>query len=156
MTGFLQDVRYALRQMRKSPGFAATAIVVLGLGLGATTGMLAIVQSVLLRPLSYRNPERLVLVGVSKQADASSNVSYPDFEDMQRNLPQFEALGAYTSLPAAVETPDGAEMMVAPGVTTNFFDVLGVHAVLGRTLFSCAARGKSRSHSCIAIRITSL
>jgi putative ABC transport system permease protein len=136
MTGLFQDVRYALRQMHKAPGFAATAIIVLALGLGATTGMLAIVQSVLLRPLSYRNPDRLVLVGVSRQADASSNVSYPDFEDMQRGLSQFEALGAYTSLPAAVETPDGAEMMVAPGVTTNFFDVLGVRPILGRTFRS--------------------
>ena len=132
MTGFLQDVRFALRQIFKNPGFAATAIVVLALGLGATTGMLAIVQSVLVRPLNYRDPDRLMVVKVSDQADSRSNIKYPDFQGMQRNLHQFESLAAYTSLPLAVQTDDGAQMIVAPGVTTNFFDLMGVQPALGR------------------------
>jgi hypothetical protein len=73
MTGLLQDACYALRQLRKSPGFAAAAILVLALGLGAVTGMLAVVQSVLIRPLNYRDSSRLMLLGVSDQA---SDVRY--------------------------------------------------------------------------------
>ena len=69
MTGLLQDFRYALRQFGKAPGFAAVAILVLALGIGSTTGMLAIVQSVLLRPLNYFHPERLLLLGISEEPD---------------------------------------------------------------------------------------
>lgn len=133
MTGLSQEIRYGLRQMRKSPGFAATAIVVLALGLGATTGMLAIVQSVLVRPLSYQDPDRVMLVGTSDQANATSNVSFPDFREMQRSLHEFQAMGAYSSMPLAVQTQDGAQMLVAPAVTTNFFDLLGVRPMLGRS-----------------------
>jgi putative ABC transport system permease protein len=132
MTGFLQDVRFAFRQIPKNPGFAATAIVVLALGLGATTGMLAIVQSVLVRPLNYHEPERLMLVGVSDKADSTSKISYLDFRDMERNLHQFQSLAAYFSFPFAVQTDDGAQMLVAPAVTTNFFDLMGIQPSLGR------------------------
>ena len=65
MNGLLEDLRYALRQLVKNPGFAATAILVLALGIGATTGVLAIVQLVLMRPLNYRDPNRVMLVGAS-------------------------------------------------------------------------------------------
>src|SRR5882672_198787 len=133
MSDLLQDIRYALRQMRKGPGFTVTAVVVLALGLGATTGMLAIVHSVLLRSLNYRDADRMMLVGVSDAADETSNVHYGDFQDMQRNLHQFEELGAYSSVPLAVQTSDGAQMLVAPAVTTNFFDLLGVRPALGRS-----------------------
>jgi putative ABC transport system permease protein len=133
MTGILQDVRYAWRQWRKNPGFAVSAIAVLALGIGATTGMLAIVQSVLLRPLGYRQPERLLLVGTSETDDESySVVSIADFKEMQRSLHQFEQLSAFNSLPVPVETDDGAEMLLAPEVSTNFFDTLGVFPVMGR------------------------
>jgi hypothetical protein len=86
MTGLLQDARYALRQSRKSPGFAAAAILVLALGLGAVTGMLAVVQSVLIRPLNYRDSSRLMLLGVSDQASGTSDISYPDFLEMKGSL----------------------------------------------------------------------
>src|SRR5215468_2509657 len=109
MTALLQDARYALRQMRKYPGFAATAIIVLAIGLGATTGMLAIVQSVLMRPMNYRAPEQLTVVGVSDQADFSSKLSYPDFQEMRRNLRSFDSLAAHSEMALAVQTPDGAQ-----------------------------------------------
>lgn len=121
--------------MRKGPGFALSAIVVLALGIGATTGMLAIVQSVLLRPLEYREPERLVAVDVSGNGDEGSNwlvVPIDDFPDMQRNLHQFEQLAAFNSLPVPVETDEGTQMLLAPEVTTNFFQTVGVLPVMGR------------------------
>lgn len=133
MSGLLQDVRYALRQMRKNPGFALSATIVLALGIGATTGMLAIVQSVLIRPLEYHEPERLMLVGTSEDRDEQySYVKIDDFHEMQRDLHQFDHLAAFSSLPVPVETEQGTEMLLAPEVTTNFFQTLGVLPANGR------------------------
>ncbi len=133
MTELLQDARYALRQIRRNPGFAATAIIVLALGLGSTTGMLAIVQSVLMRPLSYRAPEELMAVGISDQATSTSDLSYPDFQEMRRNLRSFDGIAAHSEMALAVQTPDGAQMLLVPSVTANCFDLLGVRPMLGRT-----------------------
>jgi putative ABC transport system permease protein len=133
MSGLLQDVRYALRQMRKNPGFAVSAIVVLALGIGATTGMLAIVQSVLLRPLEYRDADRLMLLEVSEAGDEGySFVRIADFPDMQRDLHQFQQLAAFSSLPVPVETDQGKQMLLAPEVSVNFFQTLGVLPAIGR------------------------
>jgi putative ABC transport system permease protein len=133
MSSLLQDVRYAVRQMRKYPGFALSAILVLALGIGSTTGMLAIVQSVLLRPLEYREPDRLVKVATNEDADEHfTYVHIAEFPDMQRDLRQFEQLAAFNSLPAPVETEQGTEMLLAPEVSTNFFQTLGVLPAIGR------------------------
>jgi len=131
MTGLLQDVRYALHQMRKSPAFALSAIVVLALGIGATTGMLAIVQSVLIRPLDYRQPERLAMVCLNEDEDWCI-VPIADFDDMRRGLHQFEQLAAFNSLPVPVETEQGTQMLMAPEVSTNFFQTMGISPAMGR------------------------
>jgi predicted permease len=140
MTGLLQDLRYALRQLGKSPGFTATAVLVLALGIGTTTGMLAIVQSVLLRPLNYPHPERLLLLGIAEDAsgttpDGQSTIPFvpiPSLREMQRNLHQFEQIAAYNEMPVPVETVDGTQMLRAPEVSTNFFETVGVHPAMGR------------------------
>jgi len=133
MNGLLQDVQYALRQLRKKPGFALSAIVVLALGIGATTGMLAIVQSVLFRPLDYHQPDKLMLLEVSEKGDEGySFVPIADFPEMQRSLHQFEQLAAFSSFPESVETSEGTQMMLVPEVSTNFFQTLGVMPALGR------------------------
>src|SRR5215475_4336320 len=98
MTELLQDARYALRQIRKNPGFSATAIGVLTLGLGATTGMLAIVQWVRMCPLDHRAPEQLMVLGASDQADSTSNLSCPEFQEMQRGLRSFDSLAAHREM----------------------------------------------------------
>ncbi len=140
MTGLFQDLRYALRQLRRDPGFAVAAILVLALGIGSTTGMLATVQSVLLRPLNYSHPERLLLLGVSEEpgrtlADGQYQVPFvlvPSFHDMQRSLRQFEQIAAYNSMPVPVETGDGTQLLLAPEVSTNFFKTVGVYPARGR------------------------
>jgi putative ABC transport system permease protein len=134
MGGLVQDLRYALRQLRKSPGFALSAIVVLALGIGATTGMLAIVQSVLLRSLQYRAPDRLMLVDVSGDGDEGDWFVVPiaEFPDMQRDLHQFQQLAAFNSLPVPVETDESTQMLLAPEVSVNFFQTLGVLPAIGR------------------------
>jgi predicted permease len=136
MNGLFQDVRYALRQIRKSPGFALSAVVVLALGIGATTGMLATVQSVLVRPLEYWRPEQLMLVDVSGNGDEGGDwfvVPTIDFPELRRNLRQFEQLAAFSSLPEPVDTEEGTQMLLAPEVSTNFFQTLGVLPELGRS-----------------------
>jgi putative ABC transport system permease protein len=132
MIQLIQDMRFAARQLRRSPGFALTSILVLGLGIGTTTGMIAVVQGILLRPLRYPHADRLALVGISATAE-QSQLDYPRYKDMQRSLTSFDGLAAYSSLPAPVETADGAQMLMAPEVTSNFFDVLGVRSALGST-----------------------
>lgn len=133
MNGFLQDIRYALRQMRKKPGFTAAAIVVLALGIGATTGMLGVVQSVLIRPLGYKAPDQLVLVGITKEATSTSDIGLRNFQEMQRNLHGFAEIGAYSSLPVAVKANAGTQMLVAPQVSPNFLEMLGVQPMMGRS-----------------------
>lgn len=146
MNTLIHDIRYSLRQMRRNPGFAATAIFVLALGIGGTTGMAAIVRSVLLRPLAYRDSAQLVVLGASEQANGNANVSYPDFQNMQRELRQFSHIAVYTSMPSPVETADGSEIKLVPGLTANFFEMLGVSPVMGRTFREDDAHAAVVSH----------
>ncbi|HET9409731.1 MAG TPA: ABC transporter permease [Candidatus Sulfotelmatobacter sp.] len=132
MNGILQDVRYALRQLRKNGGFTIAAVLVLGLGLGISTGMLAVVRSVLINPLPYPHSEQIVELGTASQTNAAS-VSYPDLQEMQHSLHAFNQLAAYMWIFAPVQSGDGTRMSNAVAVTTNLFTLLQVQPVMGRT-----------------------
>lgn len=108
-----------------------SAVVVLALGIGATTGMLAIVQSVLIRPLEYPQSERLVTVCDNEDEDWCI-VPIADFEDLRRGLHQFDQIAAFNSLPVPVETEQGTQMLLAPEVSTNFFQTMGISPAMGR------------------------
>src|SRR5579863_4047191 len=110
MVGLFQDIRDALRQLRRAPGFAVAATIVLGLGIGSTTGMLAVVQSVLMRPLNYPDADRLVLVGVSNEADSGSQIDFPTYQEMKRTMTGVTDLAAYSSLPVPAQTDGGTKM----------------------------------------------
>src|SRR6185437_2541452 len=132
MTAFLQDLRYALRQLRKSPGFAALAIVTLGLGIGANTAMFTVVESVLLRPLPYAHSDRLVYIGPADQESLGSTswVTYRDVATQARTL---ENGALYSEDVGVVQGKDGSQSVLTPGVTPNTFKLLGVPPLLGRT-----------------------
>ena len=132
MTAFLQDLRYALRQLRKSPGFAALAIVTLGLGIGANTAMFTVVESVLLRPLPYAHSDRLVYIGPADQESLGSTswVTYRDVATQARTL---ENVALYSEDVGVVQGKDGSQSVLTPGVTPNTFKLLGVPPLLGRT-----------------------
>jgi hypothetical protein len=100
MNGIVQDVRYALRQLRGSPGFAAIAVLTIALGVGATVAMFSVVNAVLLRPLPFRDPNGLMAIGEydtrhGNPGNAIGNVSYPIFVDIRDRNQSFAAIAAY-------------------------------------------------------------
>lgn len=132
MTAFLQDLRYALRQLRKSPGFAALAVVTLGLGIGANTAMFTVVESVLLRPMPYANASRLAFIGPADQEGLGST-SWVTYEDVRNQAQKLENVVLFSSDVGVVQGKDGSQSVVTPGLTPNAFKLLGVSPLLGRT-----------------------
>src|SRR3954466_15747314 len=132
----MNDVRFALRQLRKTPGFTFVAVVTLALGIGANTAIFSLVNGVLLRPLPFPAAERIIyLEGKNPAAGiADSNISYLDFTDWSQQTDLFASTAAYWTGEAHLGA-DGAEPERVPraGVTTGFFSVLGVQPSLGRT-----------------------
>ena len=132
MHAFFQDFRYAARQLRKSPGFAALAVVTLALGIGANTAMFTVVESVVLRPLPYRHSDRLMFIGPTDQErfGATSWVTYRDVRDQAQKL---ENVALFAEDVGVVQGGEGSTSVVTPGVTPNTFKLLGVPPLLGRT-----------------------
>jgi macrolide transport system ATP-binding/permease protein len=128
----LQDARFALRQLRRNPAFALTAIAILALGMGVAVAIFGFVDAALLRPLPYAAPNRLVDVGESAKAWPRSNLSLQDFRDWQRMNTSFSAFDVYTWMGYLLQTPSGAEPVFAARVTDGFFSTLGVPMALGR------------------------
>src|SRR6266704_3460523 len=95
MNGFLQDVRYALRQLRKSPIFTCIAVITLALGIGANTAIFSVLEGVVLSPLHYFQPDRLVMVWENNPRFLRVWNSYPNFQDWQRNARSFEQMAAF-------------------------------------------------------------
>src|SRR5580658_5682006 len=97
MTNFWQDVRYGLRILLKSPGFTAIAVLTLALGIGANTALFSVVNGVLLSPLPFPNPDRLLAVYSKTRQFQESSISYPNFLDWNRNNHSFSKLAAFRS-----------------------------------------------------------
>jgi predicted permease len=140
MTGMLQDVRYALRQLGKSPGFTLVAVLTLALGIGANTTIFSVLNATLLKPLSFPDPGRLVLVWQTfgKGPDNYSIVSAPNFWDFEQQNHVFEGMALFDSAGrgynlSASGSSRQPEQVSGLRVSANFFSVLGVQPFLGRT-----------------------
>ncbi len=135
MNALLQDLRYAVRQLRKSPGFATVAIVTLALGIGANTAIFSVVNSVLLRPLSFPESDRLVSVSESKPSSRIEHfsVSPPDFFDWRDQNRVFSGIAAYTPSPVALTQRGDAQRIVALSASPSLMAVLKVQPFLGRS-----------------------
>lgn len=138
MRGVLQDLHHAGRLLVKSPGFTATAILTLALGIAANTAVFSIVRGAMLRPLPYSHPERLVDVldrGIHESNLSKLFASYADFEEYRRQARSFDGLAAATwAVRGPILTGIGdARGVLAIPVSQSFFDVLGVKPALGRT-----------------------
>jgi macrolide transport system ATP-binding/permease protein len=128
----VQDLRFALRQLRRSPGLAFTAILVLALGIGASTAIFAFVDAVLIRPLPYAEPNRLVDVDESEAVFPRSNLSRDDYEDWKRLNTTLKSLEVYGGTGFLLRTGSLSEPVPAGRVSDGFFRTLGVTPMLGR------------------------
>ena len=136
MNGLAQDIRYALRQLRKSPGFTTVTILTLTLGIGANTAIFSVVKGVLLNPLPFHAASRLVSVFEATPNFPKGSISYPNFLDWQRENRSFEAMAAYRSTDGSITGVDQPENVPAERVSANFFPILGVNPILGRNFTS--------------------
>jgi predicted permease len=127
-----QDLSFALRQLRKNPGFAVTAILILALGIGASVAIFAFVDAALIKPLPYSNPTGLMDVTESLALFPRGNLSYPDYVDWKRMNTVFSSLEGYTGDGYALNTPSGTEPVPGEKVSAGFFRTLGVVPALGR------------------------
>ena len=133
MSTLIQDVRYGLRVLGKNPGFTLVAVLTLALGIGANTAIFTIVNSLLLRPLSVEQPDRLVAVFTTHQGDETfSPSSYPDYLDLRDRNRVFSGVAGHFYWPMSLKTVDQPQIVMGQVVTSNFFDVLGVKPFLGR------------------------
>lgn len=135
MTGFVQDFRYALRQLRKSPGFAATGILILTLGIAASTAIFGFVDAALIKPLPYLNPSQLVMVTGSVSVLPRANLSYPDYLDWKKLNQVFTSMDVYRDEGFLVRTSTGTEPVPASRVSDGFFRTLGIAPALGRDFY---------------------
>ncbi|HEY1341324.1 MAG TPA: ABC transporter permease [Bryobacteraceae bacterium] len=126
-----QDVRYGLRVLRKSPGYAAAAVLTLTLGIGANTAIFSVVDAVLLKPLPYPHPERLVFLAESLPK-ARLNVSWPDFQDWRAQNQVFEQLAAFQPNRISVQAGGESKQVPAIWVSASFFTLLGARPAMGR------------------------
>ncbi|MCI0410023.1 MAG: ABC transporter permease, partial [Acidobacteria bacterium] len=132
MESLLQDVRYAFRTLRRSPGFAAVAVLTLALGIGANTAIFSVVNAALLRPLPFEEAERLVRLYAVK--GGLSAVSPPDYTDWRAQNRVFEDVAALNSDASyALAGVGGAEQVTGARATASFFSVLRARPVLGRS-----------------------
>ncbi len=147
MTTLLQDIRYAARSLRRSPGFTAAAVATLALGIGANAAVFSLVRSVLLRPLPFPAPENLVSIAESNPENGwtAMAASPPNFLDWEAGARSFSSMAAYTTGPLALTGRGEPEQLDATYATAGFFPTLGVGAELGRAFGAAeTVRGKDR------------
>src|SRR6267378_4228242 len=136
MDTLLRDIRYGVRSLLKRPGFTTIAVIALALGIGANTAIFSLVNAVLLRPLPFAEPDRLVWMwGNIRTGSNRASVSPLDFLDYRAQTTRFEEFAASIGVPIPLNlTGNGEpERLTAAGVTGNYFQALGVKPALGRT-----------------------
>src|SRR5256714_7489328 len=137
MAGFAQDLRYALRQLARSPGFTIVAVLTLALGAGTNSLLFSVIHAVLLRPLPYRDPDRIVSIGlvprgntIARMDAQATHWAYFEWRDESRS---FAHLAAYRNTGAILAGAIAREVVSGAEVTPRFFPLLGFQPVLGRT-----------------------
>jgi hypothetical protein len=140
-----QDVSYAFRVLRKSPGFSILAILCLTMGIGATTAVFGWIEGILLRPFpAVANQDRLVAIaGTARNASGYNDVSWPDFQDLQRNCTLIDSFIADRIFGTTLSIGDRAERATGSVVSANYFQALGVHPILGRGFESDEDTGRN-------------
>ena len=130
----MSDLRYAFRQLMKSPGFAAVAILTLALGIGANTAIFSVIDAVLLRALPYHNAERLIDIFGTNPTGDRDGVSIAEFEDLRNQMRSVDDLTAFQSQSVNLTGGERPDRIRGAFVSANFFEVFRLNPVLGRTL----------------------
>jgi predicted permease len=133
MGTLVQDVKYAVRMLAKNPGFALIAILTLALGIGANTALFSVVNGVLLSPLPFANPSRLAAIHWKTPQFEQASVTYPNFLDWQRDNRTFEAMAAYREMDFSLTGYGDPERLHGQQISAEFFPLLGIQPILGRT-----------------------
>ncbi len=130
----LQDLRYGIRMLRKSPGFSAVVIVTLALGIGANTALFSVVDAILLRPLPYPQPDQLVSVKEDMPGAnlTDAGMSQPELDDLQQRSGVFDQVSAVWAINANITGREKPQRVEANAVSTNYFTLLGTRPALGR------------------------
>jgi putative ABC transport system permease protein len=137
MRTLLQDFRFAVRVLLKNPGFTAVAVITLALGIGTNTAIFSVVNTILLRPLAYKDPEQLVLINHNyPKIDLKASVSAPGYAHYRDNAKSFSALAAMSGWNVNLTGDGEPERLQGAMVTANLFPLLGVEAAKGRTFLS--------------------
>jgi len=131
----IQDLRYGLRMLGKNPGFTAVAVLTLALGIGANAAIFSVLNAVVLRPLPYKDPERLAVLWTDnlRQNLHEERTSYPNFEDWKSQNDVFEDMAFCSSFTVNLTGGDEPERIVAARVTSNLFSMIGVSPIVGHT-----------------------
>jgi putative ABC transport system permease protein len=132
MGRLLPSLRYTLRLLLKSPGFTITAVLILGFGIGVNTAIFSLIDNVLLKPLPFPNPNRLVQINEPYQNDTGSNVDYPDFIDIVRSQHTFDAIAVASFEGIDLSGEGKPEMLTVEFVSPSVFRVTGLPVILGR------------------------
>ncbi|HKF50391.1 MAG TPA: ABC transporter permease [Terracidiphilus sp.] len=130
-----QDLRFALRQLRKNPGFALIAVFILALGIASSVAIFAFVDAALIKPLPYKEPNRLVQLFESIPLGPRFHLSYPDYLDWKRMNKSFSSLDVFAPNGFMMKTPDGLRQTDGARVSAGFFRTLGVTPILGRDFY---------------------
>jgi predicted permease len=132
VNGVIQDVRYALRQLCRNPGFTVVAVLTLTLGIGANTGIFSVVEAVVLAPLRYFEPDRLVMIWENNPRFPRVWDSYPNFQDWRRNARSFQRMAAFRQQGVDLTSPGSPSHLDSSQISLGFFNTLGVELALGR------------------------
>jgi len=135
----IQDVRFCLRTLRKSPGFAIAAVLTLALAIGANAVVFGVMNALILRPLNV--PQSQSLYAIERGRDQAINQSYPDYLDLRNRNRSFDGLAAYDLFPAGLDTGQDLSGVWVQEVTANYFDVLRIQPYLGRFFHSSDEHG---------------
>jgi hypothetical protein len=141
MRTLIYDLRFSLRQLRKTQGMTILAVLTLALGIGANTAIFTVIEDVILRPLPYRDADRLVFIGPKTGNPGFNTTSWMNFRDIHEQSRVLENTAGYSEDLSVLETPDGSQSIAAPRVSTNLFSSL----MLG--LFSVAPSATQKASS---------
>src|SRR6266568_3054738 len=131
MNGLLQDVRYVLRQLRKSPGFSIVCVLTLALGIGASTAIFSAVNPILFEPLPYPNPKQVIMIWDTFQG-ARSDLTFHTYREVAERSRSFEALAVFETWQPTMTGAAEPERLDGQTVTPGYFRALGISPAMGR------------------------